>query len=126
MAIININGVDTPVEIVGHSSDVSYTGDKTGFRIEYGNGLVKVGGVVNVPAAPVKNGVIEGTHNIEVPFLTLFDYGAVAMNVADTPENITGESVFVTDTDTGFKIYATASATSAKTIPVRWYAEGVV
>lgn len=126
--LIEINGVETPVGIPDDQvlSPVETSGDKSNFRIDYGNGLTKVGGVVRVSATPVTDGVIEGVHNIVTPFAKLLNYTAVAMNVPEPASVVSGENVFVADTDTGFRIYATAKAAAAKTIQVRWSAEGIM
>lgn len=126
--LLHINGIETPVTVADDQvlSPVEISGDKSDFRIDYGNGLTKVGGVVRVSATPVTDGVIEGVHNIVTPFTKLLNYTAVAMNVQEAAASVNGENVFVADTDTGFKIYATAKAATAKTIQVRWSAEGIM
>lgn len=102
------------------------TGDKNNYRINYGNGLVEMGGIVQIECSVVTTGVVEGTHVVELPFSNLLHFDAVAMNVVDSPDSITGEDAFVTDVTNGFKIYATAKATSTHTIPVKWIAKGVM
>lgn len=123
-AVLSINGMDTPCTM--DISLLSHQGHKDSYRIDYGDGLVEMGGIVDVSADTVKSGVIEGTHIVELPFTTIYDFQATAMNVAATPEQVTGEKVFIADTGSGYKIYASANAKSAKTIPVKWSAKGAM
>lgn len=124
--IVNINGYETVIEIPEGQvlSPVKHSGNKSDFRINYGNGLVKVGGIVEIECNEVTSGIIEGTKVIELPFGTTYDFQATAMNVIDAPSVITGESAFITEVRNGYKIYATAKSTQSKTIPVKWSAEG--
>lgn len=120
-----INGVETPVEFERPLQEVHAAGNAQAYRINYGNGLAEVGGVAEVQASAVADGVIEGTMVVLLPFDTVLDFQATAMNVPAPPSSLTGESVFITPVDGGYKLYATAKASAAQTIPVKWSAKGL-
>lgn len=123
----NINGYETVIELTSEiPSAVSHSGSKENYAIEYGNGLKEIGGIVQVQCAEVTAGVVEGTFIVKLPFTTTYDFQATAMNVADLPTNITGESVFIAEVSNGYKVYATAKANRSKTIPVKWSAKGLL
>lgn len=127
--IININGFETPIEIPeGQTlSPVTAQGDKTNYRIEYGNGLVELGGTVDVTVNRVAEGVLEGIHNVALSFSTTLSVQVTAMNVIQGAETLNSESAFITDTTDGFRIYATARSTAeTQVIPVRWVAKGLI
>lgn len=110
----------------GSNPKVTYTGSDEEYSIDYGNGLKELGGIAQVACTEVTSGIIEGTKVIELPFTNTLDFQATAMNVADSPNVITGESVFITKVSNGYKLYATAKATQSTTIPVKWTAKGVI
>lgn len=124
---IIINGIPTPVTFPREAlSEVRTFGSKDDYRIEYGNGLVELGGIVNVQANTVKEGIIEGTYDVELPFNTTYDFQATAMNVTSDASILTSENAFITEISNGYKIYATAASNQSKTISVKWSAKGVI
>lgn len=122
MIIANINGYETPIDI--RLPEVDIVGDKSSYKITNGR-LVEMGGIAEVEATTVKRGVIEGTKDIELNLTTLLDVQVSALDVVDSPENCTGESAHFEITETGIRVYATASATSTKTMSVKWSVKGV-
>lgn len=126
--VVNINGYETVIEIPEGQvlSPVTYSGDNSNFRIDYGNGLVKVGGIVAIECNSVTPQLIEGVKVMELPFSQVYDFQATAMNVSDSPDNIAGEGAFITEQSGVYKIYAHAKATSTHTIRVKWSAEGYI
>lgn len=120
--IAHINGYETPISL--DLPKMSITGDKQNYTIRQDD-LVEMGGIVEIETTTVKRGVIEGTKDIELHFSKLLDAQVSALDVADSPENCTGESAHLEFTETGIRVYATASATSAKTMSVKWSAKGV-
>lgn len=126
--LADINGYLTPIEIedsqLNHLSVVSVEGDKTAYRIEYGHGLVEAGGTVEITVTPAKDGVVEGTVSIDTG-LTIINAHATAMNLAVPASVATGENAFIAVTDKTLKIYATANATTEKTVAVMWSVKGV-
>lgn len=130
MASINadINGFITPLQIddreLNALSLVRVEGDKSSYRIEYGNGLVEVGGIKEIRATVAKEGVVEGTATIDTG-LPIISAQATALNVVAAPTAVTGESAFIYVSDTQLKLYATASATTTQTISVMWSVKGV-
>lgn len=117
-----INGYETIIEIPQGQvlSPVNVQGDKDNYRIEYGNGLVEVGGLVEVNATPT-NGHIEGSYAIDVNFANLLDVQVTALDIS----NAVQENAHISFTDTGFKIWAHANTTTAATIKVKWSAKGI-
>lgn len=126
--VVNINGYETVIEIPeGQAlSPVTHSGDKSDFRIEYGNGLVKVGGIVEIECGNVTPHLIEGVKVMELPFSQVYNFQVTAMNVSSNPANISNEGAFITEQDGVYKIYAHAKASSTYTIPVKWAAEGYI
>lgn len=120
--IISINGMETTIEIPDGQglSPVQVQGDKNNYRIEYGNGLVEVGGLVEVEATPT-NGHIEGFYPIKVNFTNFLD---VQVTPLDLPSAVQ-ENAHISYTDNGFKIWANANTTMASTIKVKWTAKGI-
>lgn len=125
---VDINGYVTPLQIdddqLQNLSQVSVEGDKSSYRIEYGNGLVEVGGVKEIEATTVKEGVIEGVATINID-LQIIAAQATAMNVVAGAEALSGENAFIRIDDTQLRVYATASASAKHTIPVMWSVKGV-
>lgn len=117
-----INGYETIIEIPQGQllSPVNVQGDKDNYRIEYGNGLVEVGGLVEINATPT-NGHIEGSHPIDVSFTNLLDVQVTALDIA----NAVQENAHISLTDTGFKIWVHANTTTPSTIKVKWSAKGI-
>ena len=124
---VNINGYETVIEIPAEQvlSSVKVQGDQNNYEIEYGNGLKEVGGVVEVQATSVKEGVIEGVQRIELPFFKTIDYQVTAINVSASPAVLTGEFAFARLDNQHLVVYATANSTENKTIQVKWATKGI-
>ena len=126
--IVYINGYKTRIEIPENQvlSPVKVQGDQNNYEIEYGNGLKEVGGIVEVQATSVKEGVIEGVRRVELPFYKTLDFQVTAINVSTSSTVLTGELAFARlDGDT-LVVYGTANASEPKTIQVKWTAKGLV
>ena len=91
--VVNINGYETVIEIKEEDvlSPVKAQGDQSNYEIEYGNGLKEVGGIVEVQATSIKEGVIEGVQRVELPFHKTLDFQVTAINVSASPAVLTGE-----------------------------------
>lgn len=125
--VVNINGYETVIEIPGSQvlSPVKVRGDQSNYEIEYGNGLKELGGIVEVQATSVKEGVIEGVQRIELPFFKTLDYQVTAINVSASPAVLTGEFAFARLDNQHLVVYATANSTESKNIQVKWTAKGI-
>ena len=125
--VVNINGYETVIEIpeVEMLSPVKVQGDQSNYEIEYGNGLKEIGGIVEVQATSVKDGVIEGVQRVELPFYKTLDFQVTAINVTASPEELTGEFAFARLDNNTLVVYGTANANEPKTIQVKWTAKGL-
>lgn len=122
-----INGYETVIEIPESQvlSPVKVHGDQSHYEIEYGNGLKEVGGIVEVQATSVKEGVIEGVQRVELPFVKTLDFQVTAINVSASPAVLTGEFAFARLDENTLVVYGTANASEPKTIQVKWTAKGI-
>lgn len=125
--VVNINGYETVIEIPAGEmlSPIKVQGDQSNYEIEYGNGLKEVGGVVEVQATTVKDGVIEGVQRVELPFYNTLDFQVTATNVTASPTELTGEFAFARLDNNTLVVYGTANANEPKTIQVKWTAKGL-
>lgn len=125
--VVNINGYETVIEIKEEDvlSPVKVQGDQSHYEIEYGNGLKEVGGIVEVQATSVKEGVIEGVQRVELPFVKTLDFQVTAINVSASPAVLTGEFAFARLDENTLVVYGTANASEPKTIQVKWTAKGI-
>ena len=126
--VVNINGYETVIEIPAGEvlSPIKVQGNQSNYEIEYGNGLKEVGGVVEVQATTVKDGVIEGVQRVELPFYNTLDFQVTAINVTASPAELTGEFAFARlDNNNTLVVYGTANANEPKTIQVKWTAKGL-
>lgn len=128
--LVSINGYETIIEIPDGQEQcaVKYEGDKTSYRIDYGNSLVKVGGTVRITTSAINNVTTntEGTKTIKFPveFSKLLNVNVVAL---DTSEGRVMEHAHVGSlTNTGLVIYASALGAKPVTFEVMWSAEGVI
>ena len=119
--VVNINGYETVIEIKEEDvlSPVKVQGDQSHYEIEYGNGLKEVGGIVEVQATTVKEGVIEGVQRVELPFVKTLDFQVTAINVSASPAVLTGEFAFARLDENTLVVYGTANASEPKTIQVK-------
>lgn len=126
--VVNINGYETVIEIPDGQvlSTVKTQGDQSHYEIEYGNGLKEVGGVVEVQATSVRDGVIEGVQRVELPFYKTLDFQVTALNVSASPAVLTGEFAFARLDGNVLVVYGTANSSEAKAIQVKWTAKGIV
>ena len=125
--VVNINGYETVIEIPESQvlSLVKAQGDQSNYEIEYGNRLKEVGGIVEVQATSVKEGVIEGVKRVELPFYKTLDFQVTALNVSASPAVLTGEFAFARLDDKVLVVYGTANSNEPKTIQVKWTAKGI-
>lgn len=125
--VVNINGYETVIEIPEGEmlSPIKVQGDQSNYEIEYGNGLKEVGGIVEVQATTVKDGVIEGVQRVELPFYNTLDFQVTAINVTASPTELTGEFAFARLDNNTLVVYGTANSTEPKTIQVKWTAKGL-
>lgn len=121
--IVNINGFETIIEIPQGQvlSPVITQSDKDNYRIEYSNGLVEVGGTVEIEAVP-SNGYIEGSLSIDLPFTNTLTIQVTALAISSAVQ----ENAHISETETGFKIWAYANTTTPSTIKVKWSAKGII
>ena len=126
--VVNINGYETVIEIPEAEvlSPIKVQGDQSNYEIEYGNGLKEVGGIVEVQATTVKDGVIEGVQRVELPFYKTLDFQVTAINVTASPTELTGEFAFARLDNNTLVVYGTANSNEPKTIQVKWTAKGIV
>lgn len=126
--VVFINGYETVIEIPDGQvlSPVKVQGNQSNYAIEYGNGLKEVGGVVEVQATSVRDGVIEGVQRVELPFYKTLDFQVTALNVSASPAVLTGEFAFARMDGNVLVVYGTANSNEAKAIQVKWTAKGIV
>ena len=126
--VVNINGYETVIEIPEGEmlSPVKVQGDQNNYEIDYGNGLKEVGGIVEVQATSVKDGVIEGVQRVELPFYKTLDFQVTAINVTASPTELTGEFAFARLDNNTLVVYGTANSTEPKTIQVKWTVKGII
>lgn len=126
--VVIINGYETVIEIPESQvlSPVKAQGDQSNYEIEYGNRLKEVGGIVEVQATSVKEGVIEGVKRVELPFYKTLDFQVTALNVSASPAVLTGEFAFARLDGKALVVYGTANASEPKTIQVKWTAKGLI
>lgn len=125
--VVIINGYETVIEIPESQvlSPVKAQGDQSHYEIEYGNGLKEVGGIVEVQATSVRDGVVEGVQHVELPFYKTLDFQVTAINVSASPAVLTGEFAFARLDENTLVVYGTANASEPKTIQVKWTAKGI-
>lgn len=129
---IDINGIETPVEFPDNVlPEVKVTGNQDSFVIDYGNGLVKVGGIVTITTltsiVTLTNGsTTEGSKAITFPveFTNLLDYQCSALdnNTGSVMEHAHLGQV----TSKSMNLYASHTGSESKQIQVKWFAEGVI
>ena len=126
--VVNINGYETVIEIKEEDvlSPVKVQGDQSNYEINYGNRLKELGGIVEVQATTVKEGVIEGVQRVELPFYKTLDFQVTAINVSASPAVLTGEFAFARLDGNTLVVYGTANASEPKTIQVKWTAKGMI
>ena len=126
--VVLINGYETVIEIPENQeiSTVKTQGDQSHYEIDYGNGLKEVGGVVEVQAASVRDGVIEGVQRVELPFHKTLDFQVTAINISASPAVLTGEFAFARLDGNILVVYGTANSNEDKAIQVKWTAKGIV
>ena len=125
--VVNINGYETVIDIKAEDvlSPVKVQGDQSHYEIEYGNGLKEVGGIVEVQATTVKEGVIEGVQRVELPFVKTLDFQVTAINVSASSAVLTCEFAFAPLDEKTLFVYGSANASEPKTIQVKWTAKGI-
>ena len=125
--VVIINGYETVIEIPESQvlSPVKAQGDQSHYEIEYGNGLKEVGGIVEVQATSVRDGVVEGVQRVELPFYKTLDFQVTAINVSASPAVLTGEFAFARLDENTLVVYGRANASEPKTIQVKWTAKGI-
>lgn len=126
--VVFINGYETVIEIPDEQvlSTVKAQGDQSHYEIDYGNGLKEVGGVIEVQAASVRDGVIEGVQRVELPFYKTLDFQVTAINISASPAVLTGEFAFARLDGNILVVYGTANSNEDKAIQVKWTAKGIV
>lgn len=126
--VVLINGYETVIEIPENQeiSTVKAQGDQSHYEIDYGNGLKEVGGVVEVQAASVRDGVIEGVQRVELPFYKTLDFQVTALNISASPAVLTGEFAFARLDGNILVVYGTANSNEDKALQVKWTAKGIV
>lgn len=115
-----INGIETEM-IFPRNETVLSLGDKDFYKIHYGNNIVEIGGTVEIEAVP-SNGHIEGSLSIDLPFINTLTIQVTALDIS----NAVQENAHISETETGFKIWAHANTTTPSTIKVKWSAKGII
>lgn len=123
---ININGIETPVEFPDNVlPEVKVTGNQDSFVIDYGNGIVKVGGLATITTTAIGS-ITEGSKAITFPveFTNLLDYQCSALdnNTGSVMEHAHLGQV----TSKSMNLYASTTGSESKQIQVKWFAEGVI
>ena len=127
--VVNINGFETVIEIPESQviSPVKVEGNSDSYRIDYGNGLVKVGGELAIKTVPVKDGAgrTEGMVTVDLPeFSQVLGFGAVAM---DSDKGSLFEHAHLGQvTFKDMNVYASAISDKAVELKVNWFVEGII
>lgn len=124
---LNMNGYKTYAEIPEGNvpSPVSYDGDKDGYVIDYGNGLVEYGGKVTITTIPQEVNA-EGTATVTFPeaFSRVL---SVTLTSVDIPHYTNeGSNHIASLTNSGFSIWATMNERVSKTVEIYWSAKGIL
>lgn len=127
--VVNINGYETVIEIPESQviSPVKVEGNSDSYRIDYGNGLVKVGGELAIKTEPVKDGTgrTEGMVTVDLPeFSQVLSFGAVAM---DSDKGSLFEHAHLGQvTFKDMNVYASAISDKPVELKVNWFVEGLL
>lgn len=127
--VVNINGFETVIEIPESQviSPVKVEGSSDSYRIDYGNGLVKVGGELAIKTAPVKDGAgrTEGMVTVDLPeFSQVLGFGVVAM---DSDKGSLFEHAHLGQvTFKDMNVYASAISDKEVELKVNWFVEGLL
>lgn len=127
--VVNINGFETVIEIPESQviSPVKVEGNSDSYRIDYGSGLVKVGGELAIKTVPVKDGTgrTEGMVTVDLPeFRQVLSFGAVAM---DSDKGSLFEHAHLGQvTFKDMNVYASAISDKAVELKVNWFVEGII
>lgn len=127
--VVNINGYETVIEIPESQviSPVKVEGNSDSYRIDYGNGLVKVGGELPIKTVPVKDGTgrTEGMVTVDLPeFSQVLSFGAVAM---DSDKGSLFEHAHLGQvTFKDMNVYASAISDKEVELKVNWFVEGLL
>lgn len=126
--VVNINGYETVIEIPESQviSPVNVEGNSDSYRIDYGNGLVKVGGELAIKTVPVKDGTgrTEGMVTVDLPeFRQVLGFGVVAM---DSDKGSLFEHAHLGQvTFKDMNVYASAISDKEVELKVNWFVEGL-
>lgn len=127
--VVNINGFETVIEIPESQviSPVKVEGNSDSYRIDYGNGLVKVGGELSIKTVPVKDGTgrTEGMVTVDLPeFSQVLGFGVVAM---DSDKGSLFEHAHLGQvTFKDMNVYASAISDKEVELKVNWFVEGLL
>lgn len=97
-----------------------FSGDKTNYRIKYGNGLEEVGGLAEVTFADNT----EATVDITLPFFTLLDCQCTAVDIVGAHQE-SAHIEFVED-DKKLRLYSRVHQPYTGTSKLKWMAKGVI
>ena len=129
--VVNINGFETVINIPEGQviSPVKVEGNSDNYRIDYGNGLVKVGGELAIKTEPQKYATemrTEGMVTVDFPveFSTILGFGVVAM---DSSQGALFEHAHLGQvTFKDMNVYASTISDNPVELKVNWYVEGLV
>lgn len=127
--VVNINGYETVIEIPESQiiSPVNVEGNSDSYRIDYGNGLVKVGGELAIKTVPVKDGTgrTEGVVTVDLPeFRQVLGFGVVA---TDSSQGSLFEHAHLGQiTFKDMNVYASAISDKPVELKVNWFVEGLL
>lgn len=126
--IADINGFQTPIEInasgLSALSPLKVSGNAESYTIDYGGGLVEVGGVVTFTTDTVEGEYREGYGEVTLPF-TPIDAQVSAWNISDTPQNARRENAFLRTDGKKLVIYGWFLGSSHREMRVKWSAKGI-
>ena len=126
---VNINGFETFIEIPESEviSPIKVEGNSDNFEIDYGNGLVKVGGEISIKTTPVKgdSNRTEGSVTVDFPveFRNILSFGVVAI---DSSKGALYEHAHLGQvTSKDMKVYASALSKEPVELKANWFVEGL-
>lgn len=117
-AIININGVDTPIDLPENMSGATAGGSTAYYTINYSRDVMEVGGTLTLPFSATKETYVEVTP----PFRTLFTATATTLDIVG--EYGEGAHIELLD-NRKLRIYAHTTKPYTGDVKVMWSAKGV-
>lgn len=111
---------DVPIELdIPDSMTVTYSGSKENYRIEYGNDLVEVGGIISANFTET----VEVITSQELPFKNLLDCQCSPLDVVGEYQEKSHLQIM---SDNLIRIYGQVKEPYTGIMKIKWMAKGVI